>query len=552
VTRRDDLLLFLLGIGLALAAAAWQAWPGYMDADYYYAAGRQLAAGQGFQEPFLWNYLGDPAGLPQPAFTYWMPLAGLLAALGMFAGGSTGFGAARAGFLLLAGLLPPLTARLGYSLTEKRGLALLSGLLAAFSGFYWPYLSTTDTFGIYMILGTMWLQVASGRLKVGNRKIAISNFQRSTCNVQPFILGLISGLMHLARADGLLWLGLGLIWLQFEGCRSKVRDAQASTRNLQPATFNFDLYHLQRAVFLLAGYLLVMSPWFFRNLLAFGTLLSPGGGRALWLTAYDELYLFPAAALTPARWWATGPGALLAGRLWALGQNLQTALAVQGEIFLVPLTLLGAWRHRADRRVRLGLLAWCLTFLTLTAAFPFQSARGGLFHSGAALQPLFWALAPAGLELFVAWGERRRGWRRPQAFTAFAAGLVLLAALLTGLAAAPKLLAAGSTGPAWGESEAAYVRLERSLQSAGLAGGEAVLVNNPPGYWVASGRRAAAIPAGDEAASLAAARRYGAGYILLEGNHPAGLAPLYRDPGDRPGLDYLFTFEGTHVFRIDH
>jgi hypothetical protein len=40
--------------------------PGYMDAEYYYAGAIRLHEGYGFTQPFLWNYLDEPAGLPHP------------------------------------------------------------------------------------------------------------------------------------------------------------------------------------------------------------------------------------------------------------------------------------------------------------------------------------------------------------------------------------------------------------------------------------------------------------------------------------------------------
>jgi hypothetical protein len=79
---RIYLALWALGLALVLLAAAFQSVPGYMDAEYYYAGGLRLAEGSGFSEPFLWNYLNDPVGLPTPSHTYWMPLASILAALG--------------------------------------------------------------------------------------------------------------------------------------------------------------------------------------------------------------------------------------------------------------------------------------------------------------------------------------------------------------------------------------------------------------------------------------------------------------------------------------
>ncbi|MBU0511726.1 MAG: hypothetical protein KJ638_08505, partial [Chloroflexi bacterium] len=130
MTIRHYLLLFILGLTVALAVAAFQPAPGYMDAAYYYAGGLQLADGEGFSEQILWNYLDDPAGLPHPSHAYWMPLASLVAALGMKLTGIVGWSAARIGFLALGGLLPPLTASLAYSFTPRRDAAILAGLLA--------------------------------------------------------------------------------------------------------------------------------------------------------------------------------------------------------------------------------------------------------------------------------------------------------------------------------------------------------------------------------------------------------------------------------------
>ena len=74
MTWRIYALLFLLGFSVVFGVAQFQSSPGYMDADYYYATGLVLAEGQGFTEPFLWNYLDNPSGLPHPSHAYWMPM----------------------------------------------------------------------------------------------------------------------------------------------------------------------------------------------------------------------------------------------------------------------------------------------------------------------------------------------------------------------------------------------------------------------------------------------------------------------------------------------
>src|SRR5512146_3438245 len=123
----EYVILCVLGLAVSLVVAASQNSPGYMDADYYYAGGIQLASGKGLTEPFLWNYLDDPAGLPHPAFSYWMPLASLLAAAGMALTGETDFFSARLAFFLLAGLVPAVTAWLAYRQTRRRVTAWTAG-----------------------------------------------------------------------------------------------------------------------------------------------------------------------------------------------------------------------------------------------------------------------------------------------------------------------------------------------------------------------------------------------------------------------------------------
>src|SRR5512142_142140 len=87
--------LFLIRLILPSTVYRIQSLPGYMYPDYYLAGGVQLAEGHGFTEPYIWNYLDDPAGLPHPSHTYWMPLASMVSALGMWLMGRSTYAAGR-------------------------------------------------------------------------------------------------------------------------------------------------------------------------------------------------------------------------------------------------------------------------------------------------------------------------------------------------------------------------------------------------------------------------------------------------------------------------
>jgi hypothetical protein len=548
-------VLFFLGLIMSGLVALFQRAPGYMDAEYYFAGGQQLATGQGFSEPFLWNYLDDPAGLPHPSHAYWMPLASILAAAGMLVGGVASFSAARIPFLLLAGLVPPLTAALAYSLTPKRNPAILAGCLAAFSAFYLPFLPTIDTFGIYMLLGAGFF-------------LTLSPLSPLPFPLTPLLLGLLAALFHLSRADGLLWLPIALIASIYlnktsptthhapGNARHPLRITHYALRvtphasRFTPHALRITHYKLRNALLVLLAYLLLMSPWMLRNFSAFGTSLSPGGLRSLWLTNYDEIFSYPASILTFDHWIHSGLKSILEARAWALGLNLQTVLAVQGEIFLLPLIIAGVWHLRKDHRVQLGVLAWSAIFLAMTVVFPFPGARGGLFHSGAALQPLCWALAPVGLESFLELGVEKRGWGKEQARKVFSWGLVALALFLTIMIGYLRIVGNDASSLAWNQTPRHYSQIEASLGEHGIAEGEIVMVNNPPGYFVATGRPAIVVPDGDIRSTLAAAQRYHAHYLLLESNHPQGLDYLYQNPGDLSDLGYLYSLGDTHIFKL--
>jgi hypothetical protein len=526
---RFYLLFGILGLLPLLLATSFQASPGYMDADYYFAGGLRIAQGKGFSEEILWNYLDDPAGLPHPSHGYWMPMVSILAALGMAVTGQARFVTARLGFILAAAAIPPVTGALSWKLSGRKNNAWLAAILACLPAFYLPFLPVSDAFGVTMVLGGVFFLVlpAANKSELSGRSIRI----------RSLLLGLIAGLMHLTRADGALWVLFALLAVSFLVLDDRSRSGR------------FRLAGIAWLV-CLVGYGAVMAPWMARNQAVFGSWLAPGGSRALWITGYDELFIYPASLLTRERWLEAGWGAILRARSWAAGQNLQSALAVQGLIFLGPLILIGFWRKRGDRRVQLAGFAWLMIFFVMTVVFPFQGARGGFFHSGAALQPFFWAMAPVGLEAFLDWGAKRRGWRVIQARPVFSIGLCGLALLLSGVVLYGRIKPGETTSTVWDEPIQRYSRLEQMLQMRGVLKDEIVMVNNSPGYYVASQRPAISIPFGDLQTVCEVARRYHARYLFLEIDQITGESQLFAHPSDRQCLNYIDTIADVRVFGI--
>lgn len=553
MSSRLYIALFLVS-ALVLLGVAWlESSPGYMDADYYYASGLRIAIDNSWTEPFIWNFLADPQTLPQPAFTYWMPLTGIISAVGMNLTGSGDFWSARIFFLLTAASLAPLTAFMAVSFTPKKWAGLLAGGLGIFSGYYLVHLPTTETFAVFILLGGLSLLIIRQfhqdieKLKdgagAGNRdNLALL---RSLSPAWLYLAaGFAAALMFMTRVDGLVWLVIlaGAIVLQF---RTFIKGKPDHGYSLASSGYWLPI------LLYTGGFLLISSPWIVRNFRSFGTLFAPGSASALWLTSYDDLFAFPASQLSFENWISQGIGPILSARAWALGLNGASTLAVQGGIFLLPLILSGMWVWRQDWRVSLSAAGWALILLMMTLVFPFQGARGGFFHAGAAFQSLFWGLVPAGLAAFVSWGQRKRGWSGDTAAVRFSAGIIIGVFLITGFLAWQRLSGASDVAGPWSAKSEAYAQVEAYLMKQGALPDQVVMVNNPPGYYAVTGRQAIVIPHGGLQAAQSAADKFEVSYLVVDENFAQGLDALYQEPGDYPQLRYLGSSASMQVYRLE-
>lgn len=499
-TRRDLLWLFLLALAVRLAVAVLIPRPGYMDAAYYAAGAVHLSEGSGLNEPFLWHYLDDPAGLPHPGFLYWMPLPSLLATpfAALF---PDSFFALQLPFALLSALLPLLSYTVAWQTSGVRRHAWAAGLLTIFSGFFFPYWTLPETFAPFALFGGLALWLAGRRM------------QKVSLLVSLFV-GLLVGLIHLTRADGILLLPVvALVPLAY----LKPRNAQHVTRN----TF----VHCSLVIL---GYLLVMTPWFVRNLILIGAPLSPAGTKTLWLTNYDDLFCY-SCDLSLRSYLAWGWPEILRSKLWAAGVNLQRFLAEDCMIFLFPFVIAGFYRLRRRIPFTLALVYLFLVYSFHSFAFTFPGPRGGFFHASAPALPFIFAAAMEGMDAAVGWVARRRRWNRQQAQAIFATAAVVGALALSGYAVAAKV-------PAWRDADAAYREVGAWLDAHNVPNDTVVMVGNPPGFWYYTHRPAVVVPNGDVETLLAAAGRYSAQYVLLDRNRPAPLAGLYTGEASHPRL----------------
>jgi hypothetical protein len=233
--------------------------------------------------------------------------------------------------------------------------------------------------------------------------------------------------------------------------------------------------------------------------------------------------------------------------MWALSNNLQSGFAAHGGIILFPFIIAGIIYYWKDERVKLVSLAWLILFFVMTFIFPFAGARGAFFHAGAALQPMWWTLAPLGLESILL-SLRKRGIGNDNNRVVFRSALIMVAMILTVYVVYLRLFTLG-----WGEGEdASYPAIDQFLVENGIEENDIVIVRNAPGYYLETGRSAISIPYGGEQAILDAADQFNAEYLVLE---PAAvldpIKDLFQNPENSNKFIYLGELDGAHIYKLE-
>jgi hypothetical protein len=353
---------------------------------------------------------------------------------------------------------------------------------------------------------------------------------------KSILLGLLAGILNLARGDGLLWLPLTLLAVTV-----------VIFRQYSAALFRTRVFRSLISGFLsLAGFLLVMGGWMIRSFSVFGSILPPGSSYTLWMTNYNQLFSFTPEIYTFQSWVDQGWQAILKVRAEALLQNMSTAFFAQGLIFLFPLVVICIYHYRHMVRVQVGVLGWFLLLLIESLLFPFASVNGGFFHAGTAYQPLWFALAPVGLQILLVRFNKDNN-LLPQKASLFRLFLALIVVVFSAMLVKIRVIDTG-----WNEGEYLYQGVDKVLSDNGADSGQIVMTRNPPAYFLMTGRHAVVVPYGDVQTLLAAASKYDVGYVALERKGAGGnLADLYTHPEEYPAFDYLGMLDETIILRIN-
>ena len=505
--RSTWLYLILSFIGAFWAVYYYNAVPAFTDAYYHMNGAVSIASGDGFVDNYLWTYIGAPDSLPAPSHLYWMPGTSIIASLGMFIFG-TSYSVAQIGLSLCLWGAMLLAYWLGLHYGGSSRHAWMAGLLTLFSGFFMDTWGQSDTFAPYAFFGA------------GALVFMAQGISSEKHNLRYWILaGAFSAFGHLIRSDGLLLLLVGwsvLIWF-----------------------FNRERY-TQRLLWIVPftlAYLLLMSPWFARNLNEIGRILPTGGTQNAYFTTYDELFNYPPDASLE-NLLANDAEALIQTRSRALftrnGIPLQ-ALGYQGAIVFFPFILIGLWNRRKDPFIRPFWIFAIGIHLAFALVFPDAGIRGGFWHATAALVPIWAVIGLLGLDDFILWiASFRRTWNPKLAQPILSTGMLLIVIALT-LQISKRSLTNNN-------------QLALNLQDV-IESGSRVMFHDPSQLYYFTGISGVTLPNESPEVALEIANIYDIDYMLLVDNHIT-IPLLFAEPPDFL-IPLDFEIDGARLYAFD-
>jgi hypothetical protein len=379
--------------------------PGYPDSFYYVDVARALAAGQGLNVDFVWIF-GEVGGrlpadpvLPIPSNAHWLPLASFIQAPFVAVMGPTAIASALP-MVLIGSLAAPLTWAIARDIGASKTVQIGAGVLGAIPAVGVVFMSQPENFAIFQPLVAAVLWLAARGLRGDVRAYVAAGF--------------LVGLASIARNDAYL-LG-GAVGLVF------VIDRVRAWRSGRAPALPF-----MAAVGCLGLFLLVVGPWWYRQLTLFGS-ISPtaSSGTALWLTSYRQWNSITADT-SFAAFMAQGWGEIIASRVFGFVAAAANFAVIIASVILMPFIVWGAWlRRRSD-----DFLPWFLYVVIMFAGaaliFPLHVPGGAFIHSAVGMAPHAYILALEGVAaLVLAIARRRPAWQPSVAVPVFTWAIIAL------------------------------------------------------------------------------------------------------------------------------
>lgn len=489
------IVILVLAFALRLVIAAHAPHPGIADPNHYYNLAQNLREGRGFVIDYIWQYHHPPGDVTHP-IDHWMPLTAVWPALSQAVFGETLLTALLPS-VVVGGLLPLLAWYIAGRLGAGGEARLFALVAAACIPEFILNSARTDTTIFYI-----WFVV-----------LALLALYHQT-SLSLFLSGLLAGLAHLTRQDGLLLLVVFACYLLLY-------------RRSMP---------WRRLWLVPAGYLLVFGPWMLRNAAVLGELMPSGVSRSLFLTTIIDQYSY-AGEFTLQTYLDWGLGNIIGKRLFEAAASVKLIYTLPGAVLsaAAAVGLVGMVSRRERDRLRLlslPLLVLAGFFSFYTMLTPFLSQGGSFKKSYMALIPFLIGLGAVALERHIVakWARRL--------VMVFVCGMLLLDGLV--LVKNDFAHTAGYLNT--------MQQVGETLRDAGDVNGdgEIIIMAQDPFMLNYLGFRALMIPNDPLDVILEVAARYGADYIMMP---PARIAlePVYLDRLTDPRLTQAAALPGTPI-----
>jgi hypothetical protein len=326
--------------------------------------------------------------------------------------------------------------------------------------------------------------------------------------------GLLVGLASITRNDAfLLGAAVGLVFV-FDRVR-------AWRRGARPAL------PLTAAIGCLALYLVVVGPWWIRQLQVFGS-ISPtaSSGSALWLTSIRQWNSITADTSLSA-FLATGLDGIVTSRLGGLVAAVGIFAVIVGSLILVPFMVWGAWRRRRSDDFLPWFLYAAILFAGATLLFPVHVPGGTFIHSAIGLAPGAYILALEGVAALVAAIARRRtSWRSGSATT-------VLSWTVVGIVIASGLLFVPVVQRSWQAEADRRAALTEELDRLGVPLADRLMTIDAAGFKYATGRPGVVSPDDPLDTIRDVAQAYDIRWLVVEPGGVEALKPVLAG-GSRP------------------
>jgi hypothetical protein len=500
---RTPILLFAFALGVRLLLIAAYPDPAYPDSYYYVDVARSLHATGRLEVDFVWIFaeVGGiiPANpvLPIPSNAHWLPLSSFLQVPFIAVLGPTAWASALP-MALVGSLTAPLTWAIATDAGARRDVRLGASLLAAVPAAGFVFMPQPENFAILqpLVAATLWL---TARGLKGQPAAYMG-------------AGLLAGLASLARNDGfILGAAVGLVFLW-----DRVRALRSSGR--LPARLPV------RAAIGCAGlYLLVMGPWYLRQLAVFGS-ISPtsSSGFALWIRSIEE---WNSITVRPSLGYFLGQGIgpLVSSRVLGLVGAIGQFAVIICSVVLLPFVIAGGWLRRRSIHFGPWFLYTALVFLGAMLLYPLHVPGGAFIHSAVGLESHAYVLALEGVVAGVAWIARRRPrWNFDNAARVFVGATVAFTIATAFLYAVP-------VERSWDASRGPRVALAAQLDRLGVGANDRLLTIDAAGFKYFTGRGGVVTPDDPIGTIESVARAYRTRWLVLERDDLArALNPVLR------------------------